>query len=286
MQKLSELYNVKTKLNQNLILFTTFWCFISIRHLMKGIEEIPKGRDANIYFSSLNHQNPTYSSSRSSGFGSNKHNNSSNKGLETAENMINNSQSTEPESGNGDSSSVRQSSNKRKRVNYNIQQIQAEQFLTAKPKSKSFSEELDNELIDLTNDSNLQSSISLVELRKANRRYDELNRENYNENIKIEIPKNITGLVIKRNTEPGPVVKRLMVSKKTWNNFTDELSKSELKLLSSNNNPFEVKPNAFKIEKLCTICGGVSYSSCIKCSARVCSIKCQNIHDETRCTHF
>lgn len=248
---------------------------------MSGVEEIPKGRDPNLYFSSLYHQNPSGNIGRNnnrgiSGSSQIKDNNSGNRGSLIGEN------------GNGGNEG-RQSSSKRKRVNYNIQQIQAEQFLTARPKSKSISQEFEDEVIDLVGDKDKdarKSNISVAELRKAARRFDELNRENYNENVRIEIPKNITGLIVKRNSNAGAVVKRLLISKKTWTNFVDELNKSEMKLVSNGNSPLEVKPNALQLEKLCTICGGVSYSSCIKCSTRVCSIKCQHIHDETRCTHF
>lgn len=233
---------------------------------MRGVEEIPRGRSANIYFSSLYQANPTLNSGK------------------TSQNNRGNERSGTPneDNHNGD---YEDKPNKRKRVNYNIQQIQAEQFLTGKTKAKSLSEEFESEYVDLTNGSG-NNNISIAELRRATRRFDELNRENYNENIKIEIPKSVTGLVVKRNTTPSPAVKRFIISKKTWNNYLDELNKSDIKLITTGSGPLEVKPNALQLEKLCTICGGVSYSSCIKCKLRVCSVKCQHIHDETRCTHF
>lgn len=232
---------------------------------MVNIEEIPKGRNSNVYFSSLYNQNPVSSFGR---------NNTLAASAAATDTTHNNEQSNDRQNG----------SSKRKRVNYNIQQIQAEQFLTARPKSKS-TPDFESEFVDLTGET-AQSNISIAELRRAARRFEELNRENYNENIKIEIPKNLTGLVVKRDTDPSAVVKRIVISKKTWSNYVDELNKSELKLITNGVSPLEVKPNTLQLEKLCTICGGVSYSSCIKCSARVCSVKCQNIHNETRCTHF
>lgn len=230
---------------------------------MVNIEEIPRGRSSDVYFSSLYHQNPVGNSGRKNLGGT--------QGSSNADN-------------NNVSSDRQQGSSKRKRVNYNIQQIQAEQFFTSRPKSKS-TPDFENEVVDLT-DENSTSSVSIAELRRAARRFDELNRENYNENVKIDIPKSVTGLVVKRNNEPSAVVKRAIISKKTWSNYVDELSKSETRIITNGISPFEVKPNALQLEKLCTICGGVSYSSCIKCSARICSVKCQNIHNETRCTHF
>lgn len=262
---------------------------------MKGVEEIPKGRDSNVYFSSLYHLNPTNTLSTTvKGVGPNNSNLGSRNNTPDIGNISNGEMITDSinvsrinESDSIASRQVSLSSGSRKRINYNVQQIQAEQFLTAKPKSKSVTEELEAELIDLTGNSlsYRHNNISIAELRKAQRRFEELNRENYSENSRIEIPKNITGLVIKRNSNASAVVKRLLISKKGWSNFTDELNKSDLKLISSDG-PLEVKPNALQLEKLCTICGMVSYSSCIKCSARVCSVKCQHIHNETRCTHF
>ncbi|GAV26990.1 hypothetical protein PMKS-000451 [Pichia membranifaciens] len=269
---------------------------------MRGVEEIAKGRDPGLYFSSLYHQNPSGGVGRRGVANANfVDSRSGTPGGDT----IGEAAGVDTIGGNGTArgagggsgggemsiaarQAVMPSSVKRKRVNYNIQQIQAEQFLTGRPKSKSIGEELEAELIDLTGNKNAQvrrSNISMAELKKAQRRFEELNRENYNENVRIEIPKNVTGLVVKRSTNAGAVVKRLLISKKGWSNFADELNKNELKLVS-NDGPLEVRPNAFQIEKLCTICGGVSYSSCIKCRARVCSVKCQNIHNETRCTHF
>lgn len=244
---------------------------------MPAVEEIPKGRDPHTYFSSLYNANPYGGTGRTN--------------ARSTQNQR--ARSTTP---HGDSivdgpemneNSDRTQPYKRKRVNYNIQQIQAEQFLTARPKSKSLTQELENEFVDSADgNTSRESNISIAELRRASRRFDELNRENYNENIKIEIPKNITGLIVKRKNNANAVVKRFLISKKTWTNFNDELNKSELRLITNGISPLELKPNTLQLEKLCSICGGVSYSSCIKCTARVCSIKCQNIHNETRCTQF
>lgn len=275
---------------------------------MGGVEEIVKGQPLGLYYSSLYHQNPSarigrrgapgnggkFVNSRGGTPSKDINGGSGGSGDGDGNDAFRTSRGGGGSNGNnGDMSiaarqAVASSSAKRRRVNYNIQQIQAEQFLTARPKSKSIEEELESEIIDITgskNDTVRRSNISIAELRKAQRRFDELNRENYNENVRIEIPKNVTGLVIKRSTNAGAVVKRLLISKKGWSNFVDELNKNEQKLVG-NDGPLEVKPNVFQIEKLCTICGGVSYSSCIKCRARVCSVKCQNIHNETRCTHF
>ncbi len=120
------------------------------------------------------------------------------------------------------------------------------------------------------------------QLRKANRRFDELNRENYSEGVKIDIPKTLGPKISKRTTTPSMAVKRILNSKKTWTNYIDELEKSELRLLRS----LEIRPGQLKLKRLCTICGNISYSTCIKCGSRVCCLKCQGTHNDTRCTNF
>ncbi|XP_050230055.1 SWR1 complex subunit 6 isoform X2 [Mercurialis annua] len=36
----------------------------------------------------------------------------------------------------------------------------------------------------------------------------------------------------------------------------------------------------------CTVCGFASNYTCVRCGMRFCSIRCQNIHDDTRCLKF
>lgn len=216
---------------------------------MYGIQEVPKGHNPQVFVSSL-HAVPGKAFERSM-----------NGGL------------TQINGG---------SSDKRRRVNYNVQQIQAEQFnLPAKHKYS-------NGMMDGEDDDEIATfDLSPLEMKKATKRFDELNRENYNESggAKIELPKTISGHVINRDSKPSAVVKRFLVSKKTWSNFSDEIPKSQMRLIH-NSGSLVVVPNSTQIKKLCTICGGLSYSSCIKCGSRVCSVKCQKIHDETRCTQY
>lgn len=156
---------------------------------------------------------------------------------------------------------------KRKRVNYNVKQIQQQQFM----RNENSDEEEEEEHI-----------MNVLEARKANKRFDELNRENYNDSVKIEVPKSITGLHSQRHSKPGVTVKRILNSKKTWSNYQDEISKKQLRQMRR----LEVPPNVERTKKLCTICGNISNTSCIKCGARVCSVKCTTVHKETRCTQF
>ncbi|QPG74229.1 hypothetical protein FOA43_001554 [Brettanomyces nanus] len=163
---------------------------------------------------------------------------------------------------------------KRKRVNYNVKKIQQAQFTR--------NDASDDENEDGNHETEEEKMMSALELKKANKRFEELNRENYNDSVKIEVPKNLTQLHFMRNSKPSVAVRRLLNSKKTWSNYLDELDKKEVRKL----NRLEVRPNISRTKKLCTICGNISWSSCTKCGARVCSVKCMGMHKETRCTNF
>lgn len=155
---------------------------------------------------------------------------------------------------------------KRRRVNYNIQQLQAQQFDTSVAPPPDATPPID---------------------KKAQRRFDELSRENYTDTRwEVPLPRSVTGLVIKRPTtslsssksQAGAAVRRALVSRKNWSNWVEELGDS-LRILDQ----VEVPPQKTR-EKLCSVCGSRSFSSCIVCKARVCSVRCQNVHKETRCT--
>ncbi|ODV86590.1 hypothetical protein CANARDRAFT_195524 [[Candida] arabinofermentans NRRL YB-2248] len=170
----------------------------------------------------------------------------------------------DPTSGSG---GQRTSGAKRKRINYNISALQQ-------------SNEQQQQ----------QMQVNQAEHRKAMKRFEELNSENYNDHSKFEIPKTFHSLTptqakkltTSRSTKPSVAVRRILNSKKNWSNYLDEIDKSELRYY----NKLEVKPDTFRARKLCTICGNTSFSSCIKCSARVCCLKCQVTHNETRCSNY
>ncbi|KAG7883969.1 hypothetical protein KL938_002554 [Ogataea parapolymorpha] len=166
-------------------------------------------------------------------------------------------------------SSATRAPNKRKRINYNIAALQNA------IEQQNFDQDGDEE--------NEESERhNAIELKKANRRFEELDRENFSEIHKMEIPKNLGPPPGKRTSTPSVAVKRILNSKKNWSNYVDELDKAEMRAF----NGLEIKPGHVMVKKLCTICGNVSYSSCIRCGARVCSLKCQTTHSETRCSGF
>ncbi|KAG7700154.1 hypothetical protein KL930_000841 [Ogataea haglerorum] len=113
-------------------------------------------------------------------------------------------------------SSAARASNKRKRVNYNIAALQNA------IEQQNFDQEGDEE--------NEESERhNAIELKKANRRFEELDRENFSEIHKMEIPKNLGPPAGKRTSTPSVAVKRILNSKKNWSNYVDELDKAEMR---------------------------------------------------------
>ncbi|VEU23112.1 DEKNAAC104236 [Brettanomyces naardenensis] len=181
-----------------------------------------------------------------------------------------------PGGGGGSSqASDRHTAGKRRRVNYNVKQIQQAQF-TRNPDSEDDPKEEDN------HETEEERLMSALEQKKANKRFEELNRENYNDSIKVDVPKNMTGRHSMRVSKPSIAVKRILNSKRVWSNYVDELDKKEVRRLDR----MEVRPSISRTKKLCTICGNISWSSCVNCGARVCSVKCMTVHKETRCSSY
>lgn len=171
---------------------------------------------------------------------------------------------------------------KRRKVNYNVKKIQQEQFMKARIEGDSSKrkegENGENGEQPMTDEERL---LSALEMKKANKRFEELDRENFNNQVRLEIPKAITNLHRMRTTKPSVAVRRILNSKKTWTNYIDEIDKREIRKIRR----LESKPSTATTKKLCTICGNISFSRCTKCGARVCSLKCMQIHQETRCTN-
>ncbi|KAI4383896.1 hypothetical protein MLD38_009686 [Melastoma candidum] len=45
-------------------------------------------------------------------------------------------------------------------------------------------------------------------------------------------------------------------------------------------------PGSTSRRHFCTVCGFTSHYTCVRCGVRFCSIRCQNIHNDTRCLKF
>lgn len=109
---------------------------------------------------------------------------------------------------------------------------------------------------------------------------------------KFELPKNIE--LMYRSTKPPAVKKkstnRIVALKKTLSSrrpltsYLDALDQANRSIIYNNvynKKFFKVLP----VITICSICGGYnSISGCVRCGSKVCSLRCFNLHNDTRCT--
>ncbi|ANZ74091.1 BA75_00047T0 [Komagataella pastoris] len=154
----------------------------------------------------------------------------------------------------GPSSGAKRSS----RVNYNFQSLEAQAHGNTVPTTQA-------------------------EEKASNKRFEELNRENYNDQAKIEIPKSgLEAFTKHRRLKPGETAstKRILASRKTLVNYVEEVDPQLMKIFKATTVP----SNRRHLKKLCSICGNNAPATCVKCGARFCSVSCGRTHEETRCT--
>lgn len=127
--------------------------------------------------------------------------------------------------------------------------------------------------IATTQDAATQSS---TKTRAIARRLNELERENYNDSVKIEIPRDIYSP--NNAAKKSAAVKKILASKKTLQNFFDEDSQGaeRFQFVASST-------SAYPKRRLCTVCGYKGVCSCVRCGLRYCSRVCEEAHTETRC---
>ncbi|KAJ8104162.1 hypothetical protein POJ06DRAFT_243764 [Lipomyces tetrasporus] len=120
----------------------------------------------------------------------------------------------------------------------------------------------------------IRQSNSAAIQRTINRRLADLERENYNEGVKIEVPK-AEGA---RSSGKTPAVRRILASKKNISNLFDEDETGTREFYSA-----AVEPSRYPTRHLCSVCGYWGSITCIRCGARYCSLACEDTHRETRC---
>lgn len=136
-----------------------------------------------------------------------------------------------------------------------------------------------------------------AEYKSSMKRFQELDRENYND-ARFDLPKTIH---FQYNKYPAskdrvkPKVKgnaytqlrKVLNSRRSLANHMDELDDATRSVILSY---IVTKPSRDSVvvmkKKLCSICGDSSPSSCVYCGLRVCSVKCSNVHKETRCSNY
>ncbi|KAJ4839802.1 SWR1 complex subunit 6 [Turnera subulata] len=84
--------------------------------------------------------------------------------------------------------------------------------------------------------------------------------------------------------------KALENARRAPRNFLELLHEANLESLPPNV-PSYLKaavgpPSSTSRRHFCTVCGFSSNYTCVKCGMRFCSIRCKNIHDDTRCLKF
>ncbi|KAA8909628.1 hypothetical protein TRICI_004463 [Trichomonascus ciferrii] len=131
---------------------------------------------------------------------------------------------------------------------------------------------------------------SSTKLRAQNRRLAELERENYHENVKIDIPKLDLNPEAKEKLPKGGAAnragvsvnsRRILASRKTLANHLDDDTNSARTYLNA-----VAPPPTYPPRKLCSICGYWGKICCIKCGARYCGAHCEATHKETRCQKY
>jgi zinc finger HIT domain-containing protein 1 len=138
----------------------------------------------------------------------------------------------------------------------------------------------------------------LVEEKNSIKRFNELDTENYNENARIDLPKlgikfdyprfphrAPTNPRLKQKQSAMHQVRKTLSSRRGLANYLDEDERNATIIfnkVSRKKNTMMMVPN----KKLCSICGDNAPGSCVRCFSRVCSVKCSNVHNETRCPNF
>lgn len=89
----------------------------------------------------------------------------------------------------------------------------------------------------------------------------------------------------KKNTNRIVALKKILATKRQLHTYIDTMSQVDKSIILHNiynKKYFKVLP----LITICSICGGYdSISSCVKCSDKICSLKCFKLHNETRCAH-
>ncbi|SCU95133.1 LADA_0G13740g1_1 [Lachancea dasiensis] len=110
---------------------------------------------------------------------------------------------------------------------------------------------------------------------------------------KFELPKNMELMyrstkppaVKKKNTNRIVALKKTLASKRPLTSYLDALDQVNRSIVFHNvynKKFFKVLP----VITVCSICGGYnSISGCVNCGNKVCSLRCFNLHNDTRCTN-
>ncbi|KAK9380446.1 SWR1 complex subunit vps71 [Kockiozyma suomiensis] len=129
---------------------------------------------------------------------------------------------------------------------------------------------------------NAKRADSAVVKRAIARRIADLERENYNDLVKIDIPR-VSGYQNSNGVGPSVSgrtagVRKLLQSKKALQNLFDEDESGASEFMSVISGP-----SIYPSRNICSVCGYWGPITCSRCNARYCSLACEDTHRETRC---
>ncbi|AET40211.1 Vps71p Ecym_5462 [Eremothecium cymbalariae DBVPG len=257
---------------------------------MGFVEEInPRTYNPHLYFSSLNSLTPSYRNriSKSSSSNSHRSNKRVNYSLADLENKIynQNKQSDSNISAENDRSSGgldRYSQHELLKSNKRFMELDTENFAEIRDVSylMSIITGINKDRIDQAN-TEISTGSVLPQNASVNRARN-----------KFELPKNIQLMyhctkppVPKRkNTNRIVALKKTLSSRRPLSSYLDTLDQVNKSIIY--NNVYNKKiSKVLPVITVCSICGGYkSISSCVKCMNKLCSLRCYNLHNETRCS--
>lgn len=124
-------------------------------------------------------------------------------------------------------------------------------------------------------------AVAAARERVVSKRLAELDRENYHDNVKIDIPpRRLLVEQTKVANRIGNTVnsRRVLSSRKTLVNHLDDDPASTKRFADA-----AATTSRYPPIKLCSICGYWGKMSCIRCGAKYCGMVCEDTHKETRC---
>lgn len=242
------------------------------------VEEINKKTyDPSVYYTSLDSHAPSHSKSRANkSLASSRSSKRVNYSLADLENKLyTQKQDANDNSGQSGESSI-------------LDKFTQQEIIQSKKRYMELDTENQKELVDVPS---LLSAITGINRNKIDTTNS--NPSSARQKNKIEIPKTIH--LSYRSTKP-PVPKRkntnrIVALKKTLSSrrplqsyleTLDQVNKSIIYHNVANKKYFKVLP----VITICSVCGGYdSISSCVQCGNKICSLRCFNLHNETRCLH-
>lgn len=220
---------------------------------MPPVEEIPRGSDPNVYFSSsinLKASKSMYSSSSSG---------------QTRKRMAAGSYNVSQLEANARDSSINEN-------------------LIETRKSIKRHQEIDRENY---NDQNQQVRVELPR-SGLNIDFKDFNSDYYPIFDLINYSNNVNKNANSRRFKLGqtPATRKILTSRKTINNYMDE-DVEHAKIVKSDGLYSNIDDElSLPGKKLCSICGSNAPNRCVRCGARFCSVKCLTIHKEARCSGY